>query len=923
MRFKQPASFTTFCALPHILALVVAAITANTVHAQATDPRFRFENAPSWYDLGVDPAFPYLDSRRQADAALGLDFDNDGDLDLIRSQWGRLDFARNDGGALTTYCRYHPDSFGYAYLLSEVGVGDFDGDQLVDVATSGVSRSLPWPLVTQILTNDGAGGFLPQPTTTLPWQYLSSEYPGLQVADVDGDGLADRVFHPRWGREMYVLPSNGGPGALYALPFNAYELRLGDLSGDGLPDVVVRLIDVGWPSPPHGLLHVRINDGFGGFGGTIANFGSLYQPSGLALGDFDRDGDVDAVTTETEAATYIPRYTDLVFFPGDGRGNLGTPIRSHLADASWPISDCQFGLLDGDSEPDLALCTSYAASGPLAGIVAIARGLGGGQFVLSSATSTNARYLVIDDLTGTGQPKLLTAEASVLPVDVEGRIGGAMVGRVRSLSRFTDDTGVTFALPDYDGDGRADVLTYSNPQGLLNCYFSDGEGGFSLPLEMDVGPIFLDQGLLDAVELDGDGLPDAALIGTLNPFQGRPEVYTVLNVGGTGGSQPIMSPLSTCQVAFGGKAYGDLDGDGAVELLRSDYSSYSDRTGTYGHGRGDGSFDVSCFQFPDHTGTKELQLFDMNGDGNLDLAFVGRDQGEALWVMPGVGDGTFGTAWVKRFPFRLGYRLVTGDIDADGDLDVIAGRPSDQGDGLYVLQNDGTGHHNLRQSFHTSYDEQFRLADMDEDGLIDLLGLQADRDGAILKVHANRNGTFTETGGPALSVLVNGQASSEEYMHLRVADLDGDRLPDICVSGAFPAHVANPAVYFNRTQLSADGVASPGQRLELTLREPQAAGQPYFLLVSKFGTQPGLQLGSDLLPLNSDPILWMHSMAGSGVFSGFAGVLDGEGRGHATLALPPGYSLPGPIPLDFAFVTFDARLPGVLHASNELGRPAR
>src|SRR6185295_16315939 len=115
----------------------------------------------------------------------------------------------------------------------------------------------------------------------------------------------------------------------------------------------------------------------------------------------------------------------------------------------------------------------------------------------------------------------------------------------------------------------------------------------------------------------------------------------------------------------------------------------------------------------------------------------------------------------------------------------------------------------------------------------------------------------------------------------------------------------------------ADGVASVGRTVELALREPRAAGRPYLLLASRFGTQPGVRFGAERLPLNFDPALWPAIRNDASTFGSFVGRLDGSGRARATLALPPTLALPGPLPVDFAFLAFDAAHPGVLRTSNE------
>jgi hypothetical protein len=85
--------------------------------------------------------------------------------------------------------------------------------------------------------------------------------------------------------------------------------------------------------------------------------------------------------------------------------------------------------------------------------------------------------------------------------------------------------------------------------------------------------------------------------------------------------------------------------------------------------------------------------------------------------------------------------------------------------------------------------------------------------------------------------------------------------------------------------------ASTAAAVPLTINAGAAlAAQPYLVLASASGTQPGLTLqGGIHLPLNPDWLLEFTVHAGPlPFFAGSLGVLDASGRATATLALPPG-----------------------------------
>jgi N-acetylmuramoyl-L-alanine amidase len=99
------------------------------------------------------------------------------------------------------------------------------------------------------------------------------------------------------------------------------------------------------------------------------------------------------------------------------------------------------------------------------------------------------------------------------------------------------------------------------------------------------------------------------------------------------------------------------------------------------------------------------------------------------------------------------------------------------------------------------------------------------------------------------------------------------------------------------------------QALPIDVRVPADAGQPYLLAAS---VAPGaIPLpGGGILPLAADGVFLLSLTQNNGVFGGFAGVLDGQGRASATFAVPPlpilrgihfwfaGLTLQGPQPLE-------------------------
>lgn len=118
----------------------------------------------------------------------------------------------------------------------------------------------------------------------------------------------------------------------------------------------------------------------------------------------------------------------------------------------------------------------------------------------------------------------------------------------------------------------------------------------------------------------------------------------------------------------------------------------------------------------------DFAVGDINDDGNLDIIFSGEDGGEKGGVFIGNGDGTFTSQEGERLikVVRAG-NIKFGDIDGDGDLDIIFAGSGGKG----IALNDGNGVYSLADPvkypvINTDYYvTSCGFADFNVDGLLD------------------------------------------------------------------------------------------------------------------------------------------------------------------------------------------------------------
>ena len=110
------------------------------------------------------------------------DFDGDGDMDLIQRRADTMIMERNKGDA--TFGPYENKGW-ISWEARHFAVADFNCDGYLDIFVSSDSTSGSRP--NRILVNDGNGGFEHQTTNRLPAQYEYTEQAAAADVDLDGD----------------------------------------------------------------------------------------------------------------------------------------------------------------------------------------------------------------------------------------------------------------------------------------------------------------------------------------------------------------------------------------------------------------------------------------------------------------------------------------------------------------------------------------------------------------------------------------------------------------------------------------------------------------------------------------------------------------------------------------------------------------
>jgi hypothetical protein len=477
---------------------------------------------------------------------------------------------------------------------------------------------------------------------------------------------------------VFTLSSATGAQALSfntAVPYSVgntpYSVATGDFNRDGKLDLAVA-------NQGTNNVTILLGNGDGTFTeklGSPFNVGNLASgPVSIAVGDFDRDGNLDIAT----ANNFTSNVSILL---GDGTGNFtaagGSPFG--LSDGVNPalnpvaVATADFNL---DGKLDLVVANTNSNN--------ISVLLGGNAGTLFGAAinfnvGSNPVSVATGDFNLDGKPDIVVANLNTNTVSIllgDGTGGTFIAAAGSPLGGLNAPTFV--ATSDFNGDGKLDLAVTNGVTNTVSIFLGIGGGTFGARGNFNSGssPISITPG-----DFNGDGIQDLTVV-SLNvsnvsvfPGNGDGTFATGINFGTGGGPRSVVS--------------GDFNRDGKPDLAVANSGGGSNSVSVLINSTSFGTAGVFDKVVSSNVGTgpSAITNADFNLDGKPDLA-VANFVSNNVSVLRSAGFGNFFAA----FSYAAGTgpsAITTGDFDLDGKPDIaVADAVADSsGNNVSILRN--------------------------------------------------------------------------------------------------------------------------------------------------------------------------------------------------------------------------------------------
>ncbi|MBZ0246395.1 MAG: FG-GAP-like repeat-containing protein [Cyclobacteriaceae bacterium] len=633
-----------------------------------------------------------------------------------------------------------------------IAAGDLDGDGLPDLVVTNMYNSTV-SILKNINTNNGdisASSFAS--LFTLP---VGNNPEFVTLTDLNNDGKLDIAVGNRNGKSITIYENISTPGGLSSGSFasrvdisldgEAMTIAYGDMDGNGTTDLVIGELT-------SGLVTLLLNNYSSG-AISAADFSKrkVYVQSnvwGASMGDLDLDGKPDLVTASNSPTYEVKVLANTIGHPAIKNANA-TNVNSTDVTLSADITafDAE-ATVHFEYGPTNALGTSSPTSLVSPGVGFVQK-----ELALTGLVPGSIYYYRVVGINSFG-PVASPIQTFFVGTPVISNVSPVKLKAEGTITIDGQNFNTIAANNDVYVDGRkVPVIAASSSQITA-----------SLPPGTGYSKVSVTTNNLSATSVES--------------------IQTITNLDRTISNASFGAIQTTAVTGVNNMAEGDLNGDGKVDLVYSDYNNKRltilPNTSTTSYSLGT-SIDLALASNPTW-----VLIEDMDADGKLDIISANSGYPYSFSIFRNIGSGgsyTFDTR--VDYTVQNGYSqlgLAAIDVNNDGRLEILIGNSSSSS--IEIFQNFHQSGIFTANSFKQTanilipsfYPRNIVAIDLDGDSKNELL---VTGQGAQLKVfkYNGGNGMISSTKFEELLSVAAGDGNE----NLQAADIDFDGKTDVIV----------------------------------------------------------------------------------------------------------------------------------------------